>query len=62
MASNTREKRIIEAVPCPRCGAKIGELCRIDPRSRQASPGRPILHQERRNAWMDWKRAREAAG
>ncbi len=49
------------SVACPRCNAKINELCRVDVLSTIKSPRRPILHQERREAWQQWKRQREKA-
>jgi hypothetical protein len=60
MASATREARIIDAVPCPRCKAAIGEYCRNPvphqaargPQDRRAQPTR--CHTERRTAWQRW--------
>lgn len=59
MPTTTRERRIIAAVDCPRCGAKAGQPCRIHPNSRDAT-GRPMCHGERRLAWQEWKYRREA--
>jgi hypothetical protein len=66
MASDTREPRIIAAVPCPTCAAKIGESCR-NPVAHQQHRGpedhrtQPIrCHAERRRAWQEQKRGLDA--
>lgn len=67
MASDTREPRIRAAVPCPACGAPIGSPCVAgisphDPR-RGIEDRRPPLkrcHVERREAWQQRRREREA--
>jgi len=51
MASQNRERKAIVSVPCPKCGARRGELCKIRP-----VPGRLVIHGERRSAWQEWKR------
>lgn len=51
MASKHREQKIIDAVACPQCGAKRGELCKVHEKSR-AFQGRPVLHSERRAEWQ----------
>lgn len=51
MAKPTRENRIIHAVPCTRCGARVGELCRVNRKSMEPN-NRPILHTERRKAYQ----------
>jgi len=63
MASRTREQRIRDAVPCPTCGAALGQACRKgihahDPR-RGIEDLRPHMlraHDERRAAWQQWKK------
>jgi len=55
MASNTREDRVIHAVPCPTCRASVGFLCTLN-RNSLESNNRPILHQARRDAWREWKK------
>jgi hypothetical protein len=55
MASKHREQNVIAAVKCPKCGAVVGKLCRVNEKSR-ISQGRPVLHQERREAWQEWKK------
>lgn len=40
-----RERQAIAQVPCPSCGAPIGQPCRIH-------AGRPIVCPERRQAWQ----------
>jgi hypothetical protein len=66
--TDTREPRIRAAVPCPVCGAAIGEACRQGRYPHDARNGaedrRPLLHrahQERRAAWLDAKHAAEQA-
>lgn len=62
MASRTREQRILAAVACPRCGARVGERCRNPiryqtmrgPEDRRAQPLR--CHTERRLLWEERKR------
>jgi hypothetical protein len=69
MASATREPRIRAAVPCPICGAAIGQPCRAgryphDPRNGPVDK-RPALmraHDERRQAWQARKRTCAAPG
>lgn len=59
MASHTREQRIIRSVPCPVCGAKVGEMCKQIQRTLDRNlknQGRPLLHTERRLDWQEWKR------
>ena len=64
MPTDTREPRIRATVPCPLCGAPLGAPCRAsryphDPR-HGPEDRRPVLHrahQERRAAWLAWKRA-----
>jgi len=62
MASSTRDARVIAAVPCPRCGAAVGQPCR-NPVPHQAARGpvdkraQPMrTHSERRLEWQEWKR------
>lgn len=59
MASKTREDRIIHAVPCSECGAKVGELCRLERNTPPTDPAkfRPRLHTGRRLDWQQWKLA-----
>jgi len=52
MASRTRERRVIAAVPCPACGAEPGRYCSVNPKTIAASRGRPIVHSERRRLWQ----------
>ena len=62
MASRTRDLRVIAAVPCPKCGAAIGQPCRNPvphdaqrgPVDHRAQPQR--THPERRLDWQEWKR------
>ncbi len=57
MASNNREQSIIDAVPCPQCGARIGQRCRglVGHDGRRGLP--PMRSDpDRRAAWQDWKR------
>ena len=59
MASKHREQKIIASVPCPVCGARIGELCRQRATTLDrslAQGGRPLLHTERRLEWERTKR------
>ncbi|MGI8737620.1 MAG: zinc finger domain-containing protein [Candidatus Eremiobacter antarcticus] len=42
-------------MPCPYCGAAVGELCRVNTRTLSTSPGRPIVHTPRRTAWQTSK-------
>lgn len=58
MASDTRERRIIDAVACPQCQARIGQLCYQQSAVIQQQRNRPILHQQRREAWQSWKKER----
>lgn len=65
MASKHREQHIREAVPCPVCGAPIGQACRKgvrahDPRRGQEDLREHMLraHDERKFAWQEWKRLR----
>jgi hypothetical protein len=67
MPTDTREARTRAAVPCPLCGAGIGQPCRAGAATHDTRRGgedrRAILHrahQERREAWYAHKRAREA--
>lgn len=68
MPTDTRERRIRAAVPCPTCGAQLGQPCRAgtaphDP-SRGAVDMRPTLgrvHTDRRLAWLAAKHAGQAA-
>lgn len=54
MASRTREDRIIAAVPCSVCGARVGELCEyLIPQL-----GGIVSHSARRK---DWQAAKAAA-
>ena len=69
MSQDTREPRIRAAVPCPLCGAPIGQPCRkgIHPHDarRGARDLRPVMlraHQERRDAWLQWKREHGITG
>jgi hypothetical protein len=58
VASRTREERIVAAVVCPRCGARIGEPCRNPvthqrhrgPEDYRLQPKR--CHTERRQEWQ----------
>lgn len=43
-----REARAIAELPCPRCGARIGDAC-----SYPATHGRPSCCDERRRAWQE---------
>ena len=61
MGSRTREQRIIAAVPCPECGAAVGELCRQRRELLQRERGRPILHTARRIDWQEWKKGKGEA-
>lgn len=54
-----RERQIIASTACPECAAIAGQLCRVNPKSRQSGPPRPIVHSERRRAWQK-KRAIDA--
>jgi hypothetical protein len=58
MAShNHREQQIIDSVPCPKCGALVGERCKglLDHTGQRGLP--PMRSdQERRYAWQGWKR------
>lgn len=56
MASRTREDRIIAAVPCSVCGAKIGELCDY---LRAPQLGGIVSHTPRRKAWQALKATQE---
>lgn len=54
---NNRTASIISSVPCPTCGAKVGERCRglIDHTGKRGNPPmRPDA--DRRRAWQEWKR------
>ena len=54
MASKTRDIRVIVVVPCPKCGARAGELCRNPARGLDGpQPSRP--HSQRRAAWVRFK-------
>ena len=63
MASPHRDAKIIAAVPCPECGARMGEPCRNPiahqpargPQDRRPQPLRP--HNPRRLAWVESKHA-----
>jgi hypothetical protein len=63
--SKTLYARIIAAVPCPLCGAAIGERCRNPiahqqhrgPEDHRAQPLRE--HLERRRAHQEYRRERE---
>lgn len=48
---DTRDRRAIDAVPCPQCGAPKGQLCKVNWLAIQQSPGRPITHTARREAY-----------
>lgn len=54
MSTDTRDRRATEAVACPRCHAKPGELCRVDPATLNG-PARPHTHSERREAYRQWR-------
>jgi hypothetical protein len=45
-----RERRIRAAVPCPRCGAAIGEPCHASGDTRAT---RRRVHHERYSAWRE---------
>jgi hypothetical protein len=58
MASRTRERRIIEAVGCPDCEARIGEPCHVNWRRRpEQMAGRVMIHSGRRRAWRELRAA-----
>lgn len=42
-------------MPCSRCGAPVGKLCIVNPKTLAANPGRPIMHTERRKAYQTWR-------
>ena len=64
MPTDTRDRRVVAAVPCPRCGAGVGEPCRNPiphqqvrgPADHRPQPAR--THAERRQDWLAWKRTR----
>jgi hypothetical protein len=62
MASKHREQWVMEAVGCPFCGARRGELCKLNPKSLPAARGRIVLHSERRAAWREWKAKGQTTG
>lgn len=54
MASKHREEKVIAAVACPTCGAGPGMVCRQTISGKpQTFSGRPIVHQSRRDAWVE---------
>jgi hypothetical protein len=42
-----QEEKVIAKVACPKCGARVGELCFINPKLLAAYPRSPTLHEER---------------
>lgn len=51
--TDTRDRRAIDAVPCPKCRAPKGQLCRFPAAVINRSPGRPRTHTERREAYRE---------
>lgn len=51
-----REQNILEAVSCPQCNAWTGTACFVEGQPAEIQPGRPFVHPERKEAWMEWKR------
>ena len=45
-----REAKIIAAVACPTCGARVGQPCDLPQR------GRPVVHPARKQAWQATRR------
>lgn len=59
MPASNRENRIIDAVPCPRCHARVGQYCWWRGEPGINDNGRPKVHSERRLAWQEWRREKE---
>jgi hypothetical protein len=53
--TNTRERRAIDAMECPRCHAWPGYPCFHKGVPTWSRQGRLFCHNERRAAWVDWK-------
>ena len=53
--SYRREAQAIAAVACDECGAPKGAPCRLSPATRAKSPGRLIVHGQRRRSWQVWR-------
>lgn len=56
MPTDTRDTRAIAAVACPRCNAWAGSPCFHQGAPAPVRLGRPFCHNERRAAWLEWKR------
>lgn len=58
-ASRNRERKVIAAVGCPRCGAVVGEECKHKGEhlgiKYVAVGDHPFTHRERRQAWQALK-------
>jgi hypothetical protein len=54
MPTDTRDKRAIDAVPCPVCLADVGEVCRM-PVPKTSLPYMLLTHRERREAYRVWR-------
>lgn len=56
---HNREASIIASVPCPTCGAKVGERCK-GLMGAGGKRGNPPLRSDadRRRAWQEWKKSR----
>lgn len=56
---DTRDRRAIAAVACPRCNAWVGYPCFHKGRPTAVKLGKPFCHAERRQAWLEAKHAQE---
>jgi hypothetical protein len=53
-----RDRKVIGAVPCPVCGARIGEPCRTVTRDGRPDALASRTHSDRRAAWQATDRRR----
>jgi hypothetical protein len=51
MSTKNREQKIISAVSCPTCHARVGQPCRM-------LRGRPMVCTARKEAWQVWRDSR----